>query len=129
MSAIEHNGLHELAAAADAAALGIAPTVRAITVRAATNVKATMRADMQEHVHFRAIAQDIDFDTIESRDAIIAEIGPRHGAGHPGNLANIAYFGAPRGGGGEVRDPLDALEEERPAFEAYIADAATAALR
>ncbi|MFW7414756.1 hypothetical protein [Demequina sp. SO4-18] len=98
-----------------------APLVRAVVMKGAVNVKAAMREDMQDSLHFRSIARSIDFDVAAERDGFSAEIGPRHGEGEPGNLANIAYFGTSRGGG-TVRDPQEALDEEAPKFEKALGD-------
>ena len=51
---------------------------------------------------------------------VSAEIGPKKGS--PGSLANIAYFGASRGGGGQVPDPEGALLAELPVLEKYLAE-------
>lgn len=100
----------------------LAGHVRAVVVKGAVNIKTTMRADMESSVHFKRAALDITFDTIEERNAMSAEIGPVVGssARHAGPLAWIAYFGAPNGGGGTVRDPVHALEEETPRFESAL---------
>lgn len=102
----------ELAGEADR----IAPEVARSVFRGASQIKAAMQADMSASTSFKGVARSIDFDTMLERDAYAAEIGPRHGPGDAGNLANIAYFGGSRGGG-TVRDPQQALDDEAPKFE------------
>lgn len=91
-----------------------------VVLKGANNVKATMRRDAEASTHFRSIAGSISYDTHQTSFGGVgvfeAEIGPSSEAGSPGNLANIAYFGTSRGGG-TVRDPQAALDEEQPKFE------------
>jgi len=126
MSAIDTSGFREFAAVVDRAETNMAAEIRSVVVKGAVNVKATMRADMRQRPHFRKIAQDIDFDVLEERDAVSAAIGPviGRGKGHAGGLAWIAYFGAPNGGGGTVRDPQAALDEEEQGLLSALADVA-----
>lgn len=78
--------------------------------KGALNIKTTMREDAAESNYFE-IGRHITYDQV----GLSAEIGPeKRGAG---NLANIAYFGGAHGGGGTVRDPQRAAEEEAPKFE------------
>jgi len=121
--AIDSSGFITLAADFEAKEYAIASEVRAVVVKGADKVKKTMRADMRKSRHFKAVAQDIDFDTIENRDSMEAEIGPVPGRGkdHAGGLAHIAYFGAPNGGGGTVRNPQAALDEEEADYLAALA--------
>lgn len=98
-----------------------------VVERGAVNVKATMVADAEASVHFKApLAGSISYDlhqTSFAGDGVIeAEIGPdKDRAG--GAIGNIAYFGTSRGGG-TVRDPQAAADAELPAFEKALADAA-----
>lgn len=82
-----------------------------LVTRGAVNIKTSMREDVRESRSFRRIEPHIDFDQV----GLSAEIGPnKRGAG---NLAHFAYFGGANGGGGTVRDPQRAAEEEAPRFE------------
>jgi len=84
-----------------------------------------MRADMEASPHFKGTSRAIDFDMIDQRDSVTAEIGPKTGSGESGGLGGIAYgtgvFGGSRGGG-SVRDPIAALEDEAPKVEKYLGD-------
>lgn len=121
-SAIDASGFTTLAADFDNADRRLAGEVRAVVVKGAVNVKKTMREDMGKSVHFKAAARDIDFDVVVERDTVGADVGPSvgRGRGHAGGLAGFAYFGAPNGGGGTVRDPQAALDEEEPGFLAAL---------
>lgn len=121
-SAIDASGFRMLAADFDHAGQRLAGEVRAVVVKGAVNIKKTMRDDMRRSKPFQYVAPDIDFDVNEDRDSIEAEVGAviGRGKGHAGGLAHIAYFGAPKGGGGTVRDPQAALDEEAPGFNAAL---------
>lgn len=110
-----------------AAASRLAPRGRATIMKAAVNIKGTMRRDAEASKAFKGISPAISFDTFERPDAFEIEIGPEHGPGQAGNLANVAYFGTSRGGG-TVRDPQAALDEEQPRLEAALADIAADSL-
>ncbi|MGJ9505390.1 hypothetical protein ACX3T3_05505 [Actinotignum schaalii] len=85
--------------------------VKPVVKKAAQNVKTQLRAEATRSRHFR-IGRHISYDIRAAGYA--AEIGPtKQGAG---NLANIAYFGGARGGGGSIPDPRGALEAEAPNF-------------
>lgn len=116
-----------LAADLTAAGSGIASTVRPIVEKGAVKIKAQMRAEMSASVHFKPAARSISYDMHGGQmfgvGVIEAEIGPRTGAGQPGALANIAYFGTSRGGGGSVADPQGALDAELPHFERALSAA------
>ena len=93
--------------------------VEKVVFKGALNLKRDMAQELQSSRHFRSIAKSVDFD-IESRpNGVEAEIGPKSGPREPGNLANIAYFGTSRGGGGTV-DFMKPFEEEKPRFEQAI---------
>ena len=103
---------HDLGEEADT----ILDRVRPVIAKAAVNVKQQMGNEMRGSRSFWAVAHTIGYDDIvESAGAISVEIGPTHGRGDPGSLANIAYFGGARGGGSTVPDPMGALEAEIPA--------------
>ncbi|MEE6273518.1 hypothetical protein V2J56_09185 [Georgenia sp. MJ206] len=104
----------------------LTPETRKVVSRGAMNVKRTMQADLRASTSFRGVARAVSYDLTDHVAVQEAEIGPSSEAGSPGNLANIAYFGGARGGG-TVRDPAAALEEEAPGFfeavEALVAEA------
>lgn len=118
---IDASELRTLAADLGAAPAKAAPAVRAVVMKGAVNIKGAMREDMAASRHFKGVTRSIDFDVVAEPDGVSAEIGPKSGPGEPGNLANIAYFGTSRGGG-TVRDPQAALDEESPKFEKALAD-------
>ena len=114
----------DLLAAADdlrAAAGRLVGEVKPVVAKAAVNVKATMRADLEGSRHFRQVARAVSYDTRAGATWAEAEVGPVTAGATVGDLAHIAYFGGARGGGNTVRDPLEAAKLERPAFEANIA--------
>jgi len=100
-----------------------------VVIKGAVNIKETMRADMAKSPHFKGAIPAIDFDIEQSSSGgtgtYEAIIGPKVGAGESGGHAGIAYgvgvFGGARGGG-SVRDPQAALDEERPKFEKALGD-------
>jgi hypothetical protein len=116
------------AAAADltAAGSGVAARVRPVVKKGAGNIKGQLRREMQSSAAFKGITPDIDYSMHGGEmfgvGVIEAEIGPRTGSGHAGNLANVAYFGGANGGGGTVPDPRGALEAEIPRFEKALLD-------
>lgn len=114
--------------AADLARSGatLAPTILPIVTRGAVNIKRQMVDEMRSSTHFAPVARAISYDVVATPTFIEAQIGPRKG--EPGSLANIAYFGSSRGGGGRVPDPQLALEAETPNFERFISEAAEGTL-
>lgn len=98
----------------------VAPVVK----HGAQNIKDDMVSAMRGSSHFKSLARSISYDTHQTSfagDGVYeAEIGPDHERG--GALANIAYFGASRGGGGRVEDPQVALDRELPKFEQAMGD-------
>lgn len=82
--------------------------IRATVKKTALEIKRRMQTDMRASAHFRAVAPSISFDLRDG--GLEAEIGPVKGS--PGSLANIAYFGSSRAGGGTVTDPVEALRAE-----------------
>lgn len=119
-----------------------------IVERGALNIKNAMVKDMSASTHFKPVAPTISYDVRVGgwgdTAAIEAEIGPdkargggrRRGERTPGvrfnegdfrgsgksaaALANIAYFGGARSGGGTVRDPQSVLDAERDEFIAQL---------
>ncbi len=105
-----------------ASELGKVPTkvvtgVRPAVVKAGVNMKKQLREEMDKSKHFKA-SRSINFDV--SDGGLAVAVGPSKG--HPGSIANIAYFGGVNGGGGTVPDPRGALEAEAPRFEKALAD-------
>lgn len=96
---------------------------RKVVSKGALNVKNVMRKDMAASRHFKGITRSIGYDMSGDNSFSEAQIGPSSEPGSPGNLANIAYFGGSRGGG-TVRDPRGALEDEAPAFFKALEDLA-----
>lgn len=113
------------------ASAAIAPKVQAVIFKGAKNIKATMRKDLEASPHFKGAAKAVDFDITADNAGLTAEIGPKVGPGESGGHAGIAYgtgvFGGSRGGG-SVRDPQAALEEELPALERYLGEAVEGSL-
>ena len=104
--------------------------IRPVVSKGALNVKKAMQDDLRRSPHFKQVALAVNYETSDDKDGIEAEIGPDTekvigGGKHrtPGNLANIAYFGGAHGGGGRVRDPQLALDDEADAFEKFLGDA------
>lgn len=92
--------------------------------KGAQNIKKTMHADMQKSASFGHLASAITYDEpTATGDGYEVEIGPvkKHTGQKkaPRHGANIAYFGTYKGGG-TVRDPRAALEEEIPNFEREV---------
>ena len=98
-----------LAVAADleAAASQLVGKVRPAVQQVATEMRDAMRADMSGSSSFGHATNSITYDLLGSGSFSGADIGPTKPAGA---IANIAYFGGSNGGGGTVRDPLDAAE-------------------
>lgn len=84
------------------------PVVR----KGAVNIKNAIQADLRKssNAGFRYVASTVSFDELDG--GFGAEIGPTKPAGA---LANVAFFGTSRGGG-TVRDPGEAMEDEEPNF-------------
>jgi len=91
------------------------PVVR----KGGVNIKKAMQEDLRKSSNkgFRKIAGTVSFDEIDGGFGV--EVGP--GAG--GELENIAYFGSYKGGG-TVRDPYHALEDEYPNFIKHLGEIA-----
>lgn len=101
---------HDLGRVDERLARWVVPVVR----KAGVNVKKSMQEDLRQSSDrgFRHIASTIRLYHKQKDGFIEAEsrvTKPR------GALANVAYFGTSRGGG-TVRDPIKAGEEEAPNF-------------
>lgn len=100
------------------------PRVRPIIKRGALNIKTQMSAELRGSDAFKGAARQVSFDLNASPDGLEALIGPdkdRARKGH-GSIANIAYFGGSRGGGGTVPDPVGALLAEAPSLLRYLGE-------
>jgi hypothetical protein len=120
----------EFAAVLDAAGAATEAMARQVVNRSALAVKNAMRADMARSRSFHQVAGAISYDirsgALFGQNVIEAEIGPEKGS--PGSLANIAYFGTSRGGG-TVRDPGEALNDEASNFERALSEVIERSLR
>jgi hypothetical protein len=105
----------------------LVPKIKPIVARSAMEVKKIMRADAAKSQHFKQIGRTINYDLnvfeFAGDASIEAEIGPDKGVAGAASLAGIAYYGGAHGGGGTVRDPVDALLEVAPDFLEYIGQA------
>lgn len=101
------------------AAEDIRGKVRPIVSKGALNVKRQLRDEAKASDYFK-VAPFINYDLTDHADEIFAEVGPRKE--HGGALANIAYFGGARGGGGTLPDPKEALDAEAPRYVSALED-------
>ena len=94
----------------------LVPTLK----RGGVQIKAGMREDLEasSNAGIRSVARSVSFDVNEGAGFMEVEVGPSK---PDGALANIAYFGTPKGGG-HTRDPLERLEEEAERFERALGD-------
>lgn len=100
---------------------GLRRQVLGVVNKGALNVKNGMQAEMKKSRHFGQIARTINYDVEETPNSVEAEIGPnKHW--RAARLANIAYFGSSRGGGGTV-DFMKPFNEEKSRFERHIGEA------
>lgn len=92
--------------------------VDSILKKGATNVKNTLREDMSQSRSFKQIARTINYDIEKFDGGIEAQVGPnKHW--RAGRLANIAYFGGSRGGGGTV-DFDNGIRKELPNLNEHL---------
>ena len=98
--------------------------VEPIVKKAAQNIKKAMQADASKSRHFRQIAATVNYDITTHQFAgdasVDAEIGYDKSAGPAAALAGIAIFGTSRPGGGTVRNPVEALNDEAPKLDAQL---------
>jgi hypothetical protein len=110
----------------------LVPKIKGIVERASLNTKKLMQADLRGSSSFAAVARTVDYEVIVGQfggDASIeGSIGPNRQRGEEAALAGFAYFGGAKGGGGTVRDPVDALLEEAPNFLEFMGRAADGTL-
>lgn len=100
----------------DAAGRKVSTEVRQVVSKGALNVKNTMKADAEGS--YFTFSPTIGYDLKGNAGFSEAEVGPEKGGA--GSLANIAYFGGAHGGGGTIRDPQQALNEEAPRFQSAL---------
>jgi hypothetical protein len=116
----------DLIKAAPLAVLKVEPAVK----KGAQNIKKAMQADAKGHLitygeggrridpHLeRVINYDINVHEFGGDASVDAEIGYDKHAGGSAALAGIAIFGTSRPGGGTVRNPVEALNDEAPNLE------------
>ena len=125
----------------------LARHVYPVVERGALAIKEEVKANFERSTHFAPVAETVRYD-ITTRSAfgtgsIEAEVGPMpasgstalnddrsdsndpdftEGGGDASALAHIAIHGSPRGGGGNVADPLIALDHEAPKFQKALGD-------
>lgn len=100
------------------------PKIRGVVAKSAVNTKKLMIADVKKSRHFKGkkapgLDASIDYDLTITGDVIEAEIGPNRSKLKAAAIANIAYYGSSKPGGGTVRNPEDAMLEEAPNFYEY----------
>lgn len=123
MTDFDTSDLNAFIARAESAISGTEREIEQVISKGALNIKSQLQREMSASKHFSRVAAAISYDikTVGAfgGGAIEAEIGPdKDGAGP---LANVAYFGTPRGGG-TVADPRVALVAEVPNVERFLLD-------
>ena len=107
-----------------------------VVERGANNIKREITRNFEGSTHFGPIARTVRYEmrqtSFAGRGAVEAEIGPMsrsEGGSDASALAHIAIHGSPRGGGGTVADPIQALDAEAPKFEGALGDLLAEVLR
>lgn len=116
---IDASELRTLAADISKAGMKAIPKVEKVVSKGALNIKNGMRDEMSKSPSWRKVTPSISYDLTSRPNGVEAEIGPKHSGS--GNLANIAYFGTSKGGGGTV-DLMKPMDEEAPRFEKALGD-------
>lgn len=116
---VDTSELRALSADLTRAHRAIGPNAMKVVERGALNIKRQLQTEARASKHFKGFASGINYDMSVSGGEIKAEIGPVKG--HPGSLANIAYFGTSRGGG-TVPAPDGALHAEVGNVERYLGE-------
>ena len=82
--------------------------VRAVVKKGAQNLKDDYAREAEGSTHFSSVAPAWSYDMSGNAFFSAAEVGPNKGRAG-GALANLYYFGSPRGGGGtgDIDGPLD----------------------
>ena len=118
---IDTSELRTLAADLTDAPNHVRAEVPEVVERGALNIKNTMRDDYDRSAYFTVKGGGAPFITYDITDGGLgAEIGPEKGG--QGSRAVHAYFGGANGGGGTVRDPQEAADEEEPNFTRALGD-------
>jgi len=98
-----------------------AAVMQSVGTHGALQVKRAMQADASRSRHFR-MARHISYEQTQAGPLVWEwQVGPE--AAGAGNLAPIAYFGGVHGGGGTVRDPQLAADDELPAIKRFMGEA------
>ena len=126
---IDVSGLDALARELAEVGGSVMAEVRPVVAKGALNIKTTMRDDLAKSAHFGQVARSVTYDTKAGQSFASAEIGPVTAGQTVGDLAHFAYFGGANGGGGTVRDPQEALNEESPRFVDAVSDVIDRLLR
>ena len=103
--------------------------VRPVVSKAALNVKTDMRDDLRDSQYFKGVARAVSYEVTARATSVEAEVGPVTEGQVAGDLAHIAYFGGAHGGGGTVRDPQRAADEEAPRFVRALEDVVDGLIR
>ena len=109
---IDASEVHAFAAELGRVAGKALPGLDAVLKKGAQQIKDDLVADAKGSRHFKQIAPTISYDREAGIGRIGYEIGPDKDRGGAAKLANIAYFGGARGGGGtlDLDGPLRAEE-------------------
>ena len=86
----------------------VLPDVDKVAKRAAQNMKDEYAQEASSSGHFSSVGPSWSYDRAYGVGSVGYELGPDKGKAG-GALANIYYFGSPRGGGGtgDIEGPLD----------------------
>jgi len=100
--------LRSFAAELGKVASGALDDVDKVVKRGAQNLKDEYARDAESSSHFSSVAPSISYDRHYGIGSVGYDVGPDKGRAG-GALANIFYFGSPRGGGGtgDLDGPLD----------------------
>jgi hypothetical protein len=115
------SGLDGLAASLDRAAAGATDEVRKVTQKGLLNIKTDWRQTWSGHRKIRPLPNTITYDSQQTADKVVGEVGPEHGR-NGAELANLIEYefggihSAPIPGG------APALEREKPRFERALSD-------
>lgn len=100
---------------AESAAL---PAVTKIAATAANNIKRDLNRNLWASDHFKGAGGTVDYDETTRLGAVEFEVGPNKARKDAAAIANVAFFGTPRGGG--TVDFDGPLRKEEAAFDKFI---------